>query len=192
MELNRLENSRKRLFEKINEGRKYLEKEKYDVNELSRLKNIVQKKKLQFEKDLEEYGKTEDKNQERITELEDFLVEGEDLNDDLEHYIEVLQKRKAEVEEEKRIEKEMEQKRMDLEEKRIRMKQEIQRKRLELERYRRQMEERIQQKRNALTKSNIEMEKQRHEDTLKAETKHHEIELERSILEKETELLLSL
>ena len=188
MELNRLENSRKRLFEKINEGRKYLEKEKYDVNELSRLKNIVQKKKLQFEKDLEEYGKTEDKNQERITELEDFLVEGEDLNDDLEHYIEVLQKRKAEVEEEKRIEtekemeekrieKEMEQKRMDLEEKRI------QKEREKLEVEKRRIEAEIKLK---------EMEKQRHEDTLKAETKHHEIELERSILEKETELLLSL
>ena len=53
--------SRIRLLEKIIEGRKYLEKEHYDYNELIRLRNQLEKKKLQFEKDLSDY-KTRRKN----------------------------------------------------------------------------------------------------------------------------------
>ena len=41
----RIESSKKRLLDKINEGRKYLEKEHYDYNELIRLRNQLEKKK---------------------------------------------------------------------------------------------------------------------------------------------------
>ena len=57
----RIESSKKRLLDKINEGRKYLEKGHYDYNELIRLRNQLEKKKLQFEKDLSDY-KTRRKN----------------------------------------------------------------------------------------------------------------------------------
>ena len=57
----RIESSKKRLLDKIIEERKYLEKEHYDYNELIRLRNQLEKKKLQFEKDLSDY-KTRRKN----------------------------------------------------------------------------------------------------------------------------------
>ena len=83
MELNRLENSRKRLTEKINEGKKYLERERqtFDVNQLSRLRGNLEKKKMQFEKNLRDYEKTEDKDQERINEFENLLGDAEEVYD---------------------------------------------------------------------------------------------------------------
>ena len=40
-----IESSKQLLLHKINEGRKYLEKERYDYNELIRLRNQLEKKK---------------------------------------------------------------------------------------------------------------------------------------------------
>ena len=135
MALNRLESSGKRLFEKIDQGKKYLEKEKEtdEVNELLKLKNAVEKKRLQFEKDLEEYRQTDEKDDEKIEELRDYLVDGEELIDELEHYIGVgkeqaeererqmrLQTQKEEKEKEKEKElREIEIKRIDFEENRL-------------------------------------------------------------------------
>ena len=56
----RIESSKKRLLDKIIEGRKYLEKEHYDYNELIRLGNQLEKKKLQFKKDLSDYTNTKE------------------------------------------------------------------------------------------------------------------------------------
>ncbi|XP_066925957.1 ribonuclease Y-like [Clytia hemisphaerica] len=100
----RIETSKQRLFEKIEEGKKYLkEKENiYEVNELTRLRNAVAKKNAQFEKDIQEYEKSENKDEEKVTKYQDFQVEAEDILDDLEHYIETT-KEKFEREEREKI-----------------------------------------------------------------------------------------
>ena len=73
------------------------EKETYDVNELLRFKNAIEKEKSRYRKYLEEYRKTDEKNEKIITEFEDFLLKGVDLiTDELKHHIEVL-KREAEA-----------------------------------------------------------------------------------------------
>ena len=86
----RIESSKRRLFDKINEGRKYLEKEHYDYNELIRLKNQLEKKKLQFEKDLGDYTNTEEKDEDMIFEYEEVKVDEEEVCDDLLHFIDVI------------------------------------------------------------------------------------------------------
>ena len=86
----RIESSKKRLLDKINEGRKYLEKEHYDYNELIRLRNQLEKKKLQFEKDLSDYTNTKEKDEDKIFEYEEVKVDGEEVCDDLLHYIDVV------------------------------------------------------------------------------------------------------
>ena len=48
----RIEISKQRLMDKISEGKKYLEKETNDINELVRLRNNLEKKKTQFKKDI--------------------------------------------------------------------------------------------------------------------------------------------
>ena len=67
----RLESSRKRLFEKIDRGKKYLEKgkETYEVDELLKFKNAIEKEKSRYKKYLEEYRKTDEKDEEMIIEL---------------------------------------------------------------------------------------------------------------------------
>ena len=57
-----IESSKRRLLDKVIEGRKYLEKEHYDYNELMRLRNQLEKKKLQLEKDLSDYTYTKEKD----------------------------------------------------------------------------------------------------------------------------------
>ena len=57
----RIESSKKQRLDKINEGKKYLEKEHYDYNELIHLRNQLEKKKLQFKKDLSDYTNMKEK-----------------------------------------------------------------------------------------------------------------------------------
>ena len=64
----RIESSKKRLLDKIIEERKYLEKEHYDYNELIRLRNQLEKKKLQFKKDLSDYTNTKETDEDKIFE----------------------------------------------------------------------------------------------------------------------------
>ena len=45
METKRVEVSKQRLMDKISDGKKYLEKETNDMNELVKLKNNLEKKK---------------------------------------------------------------------------------------------------------------------------------------------------
>lgn len=73
----RIESSKQRLQDKIEEGKRYLnERERnYETNELTRLKNNLEKKKAQFEKDITEYGKADDRDEEKITEYENLQVE---------------------------------------------------------------------------------------------------------------------
>ena len=100
MALKRIENSKQRLQEKIDEGKQYLKENKnnYDVNELTRLKNHLTKKKAQFERDIVEYKKTEDKNEDKIDEFENIQVEAEDITDDIEHYFGVIKEQRHERE----------------------------------------------------------------------------------------------
>ena len=63
-----IESSKRRLLDKVIEGRKYLEKEHYDYNELMRLRNQLGKKKLQLEKDLSDYTNTKEKDENKIFE----------------------------------------------------------------------------------------------------------------------------
>ena len=94
----RIESSKKRLLDKINEGRKYLEKEHYDYNELIHLRNQQEKKKLQFEKDLSDYANMKEKDEDKIFEYEEVKVDGEEVYDDLLHYIDVIKQSSAEEE----------------------------------------------------------------------------------------------
>ena len=63
-----IESSKRRLLDKVIEGRKYLEKEHYYYNELMRLRNQLGKKKLQLEKDLSDYTNTKEKDENKIFE----------------------------------------------------------------------------------------------------------------------------
>ena len=101
-----IESSKQRLLDKINEGRKYLEKERYDYNELIRLRNQLEKKKLQFEKDLGDHTNMEEKDEDKISEYEEVKVDEEKVCNDLLHHINVIkqqeEKRKKERQEEER------------------------------------------------------------------------------------------
>ena len=99
----RIESSKKRLLDKINEGRKYLEKEHYDHNESISLRNQLEKKKLQFQKDLRDYTNTKKKDEDKIFKYEKVKVDGEEVCDDLLHYIDVI--KQSSVEEERKKER---------------------------------------------------------------------------------------
>ena len=60
-------------MDKISEGKKYLEKETNDINELVRLRNNLEKKKTQFEKDIIAYEASTDKNKEKVSRIESKL-----------------------------------------------------------------------------------------------------------------------
>ena len=120
MEAKRIETSQQRLQEKINEAKEYLEKDSYESSELKRLKNHLEKKRSQFEKDIETYEKAENRDDEKLELYKSLEVEAEDIFDDIEHYItESLQKeQKRELErqaEERRLEREAEEKRLERE-----------------------------------------------------------------------------
>ena len=94
----RIESSKKRLLDKINEGRKYLEKGHYDYNELIRLRNQLEKKKLQFEKDLSDYTNAKEKDEDKIIECEEVKVDGEEVCADVLHYVDVIKQSSAQEE----------------------------------------------------------------------------------------------
>ena len=117
----RIESSKKRLLDKISEGRKYLEKVHYDYNELIRLRNQLGKKKLQFEKDLSDYTNTKEKDEDKIFEYEEVKVDGEEVCDDLLHCIDVVKQSSAEEERKKEGQHQMEIERLELEERKRRI-----------------------------------------------------------------------
>jgi len=117
----RIESSYKRLYEKINEEKENLKNNRvYDINELSRLKKNLEKKKLQYEKDLFEYESTEEKDEEKLIEYEDLKTE-EDVFDDIEHYIEVIIQEKLDEERAKIEEREAEAEKIKLEPEKLRI-----------------------------------------------------------------------
>ena len=100
----RIESSKQWLLDKINEGRKYLEKEHYGYNELIHLRNWLEKKKLQFEKDLGDYTNAKEKDEDKIFEYEEVKVDGEEVCDDLLHYIDVIKQQEVERKKERQEE----------------------------------------------------------------------------------------
>ena len=110
-------------MDKIYEGKKYLEKETYEINELVRLKNSLGKKKTHFEKDIIAYEASTDKNEERVSEYEETRIKAEDTSDDLGQYINGEEQKKLEAQrnleqqaEEKKLGLEMEKRRLEAEE----------------------------------------------------------------------------
>ena len=53
--------------------------EHYDYNELIRLRNQLEKKKLQFEKDLGNFTNTEEKDKDKIFQYQEVNVDVEEL-----------------------------------------------------------------------------------------------------------------
>ena len=90
-------------------------KNNYDVNELTRLKNHLTKKKAQFERDIVEYKKTEDKDEDKIDEFENIQVEAEDITDDIEHYFGVTKEQRHERERQIELERQAEEKKQKFE-----------------------------------------------------------------------------
>ena len=107
-----------RLPEKIHDAKEYFKQETYEFNELMRLKKHLEKKKLQFDKDVTEYESTPEKDEEKLLEYDNFKSESEDVMDDIEHYIEVEEK-KSEEKEKKREAEEREKQREAEERKRL-------------------------------------------------------------------------
>ena len=89
MATKRLESSQQRLMEKINEGKKYLENEIYNINELTRIKKTIEKKKLQFDKDVKNFEESTEKDEEKLNDFEEIQIQADDLLDDFDHYINI-------------------------------------------------------------------------------------------------------
>ena len=75
-----------------------MEKEHYDYNELIPLRNQLEKKKLQFEKHLSDYTNTKEKDEDKIFKYNEVNVDGEEVCDDLPHYINVIKQSSREEE----------------------------------------------------------------------------------------------
>ena len=95
--------------------------EHYDYNELIRLRNQLEKKKRQFEKDLSDYTNTKEKDEDKIFEYEEVKVDGEEVCDDLLHCIDVIKQSSAEEERKKEGQHQMEIERLELEERKRRI-----------------------------------------------------------------------
>ena len=66
------------------------------------MRNQLEKKKLQFEKDLGNYTNTEEKDEDDIFEYEEVKVDGEEVCDDLLHYIDVIKQQEEQRKSDKR------------------------------------------------------------------------------------------
>ena len=168
MAAKRIEISKERLRDKINDGRKYLEKEDYDINELIRFRNNLEKKRAQFEKDITEYEKTDDKDENKLAEYEEFKIDAEDIFDDLEHYINVKKQQQQQREQEIEREREEEEKKREREE-------EEKKREREAEEKKREREEREKERHYQLEMEKIKIE----ERTKKLNVKLPKIELKR-------------
>ena len=110
MATKRVDVSKQRLMNKIFKGKKYLEKETYEINELVRLKNNLKKKKTQFEKDIIAYEASTDKDEEKVSEYEGTQIE--DTFDDLGQYINVEEQNKLEAQ--RNLERQAEERKLEL------------------------------------------------------------------------------
>ena len=176
METKRVEVSKQRLMDKMSEGKKYLEKETNDMNELAKLKNNLEKKKTQFEKDIIAYETSTDKNEEKVSEYEETQIEAGDTSDDLGHYINVEEQKKLEPErnlqrqaEEKKLKLEMEKRRLEAEGRDKDRQFQLEKERMELEQKRISIsiEEKIPIEKLQVKKKKVEVMKEKDKLTVK-------------------------
>ena len=141
MATKRIEISKQRLIDKISERKKFLQKDTHDINEL--VKNNLEKKKTQFEKDIIGYEASTDENEEKISEYEETRIKAEDASDDLVHYVNVEEQKKLEAQQ--NLERQTEEKKLELEMKKRRLKTEEQDKdrKFQLEKERMELEQKI-------------------------------------------------
>ena len=141
MATKRIEISKQRLIDKISERKKFLQKDTHDINEL--VKNNLEKKKTQFEKDIIGYEASTDENEEKISEYEETRIKAEDASDDLVHYVNVEEQKKLEAQQ--NLERQTEEKKLELEMKKRRLKAEEQDKdrKFQLEKERMELEQKI-------------------------------------------------
>ena len=141
MATKRIEISKQRLIDKISERKKFLRKDTHDINEL--VKNNLEKKKTQFEKDIIGYEASTDENEEKISEYEETRIKAEDASDDLVHYVNVEEQKKLEAQQ--NLERQTEEKKLELEMKKRRLKAEEQDKdrKFQLEKERMELEQKI-------------------------------------------------
>ena len=141
MATKRIEISKQRLIDKISERKKFLQKDTHDINEL--VKNNLEKKKTQFEKDIIGYEASTDENEEKISEYEETRIKAEDASDDLVHYVNVEEQKKLEAQQ--NLEQQTEEKKLELEMKKRRLKAEEQDKdrKFQLEKERMELEQKI-------------------------------------------------
>ena len=141
MATKRIEISKQRLIDKISERKKFLQKDTHDINEL--VKNNLEKKKTQFEKDIIGYEASTDENEEKISEFEETRIKAEDASDDLVHYLNVEEQKKLEAQQ--NLERQTEEKKLELEMKKRRLKAEEQDKdrKFQLEKERMELEQKI-------------------------------------------------
>ena len=141
MATKRIEISKQRLIDKISERKKFLQKDTHDINEL--VKNNLEKKKTQFEKDIIGYEASTDENEENISEYEETRIKAEDASDDLVHYVNVEEQKKLEAQQ--NLERQTEEKKLELEMKKRRLKAEEQDKdrKFQLEKERMELEQKI-------------------------------------------------
>ena len=141
MATKRIEISKQRLIDKISERKKFLQKDTHDINGL--VKNNLEKKKTQFEKDIIGYEASTDENEEKISEYEETRIKAEDASDDLVHYVNVEEQKKLEAQQ--NLERQTEEKKLELEMKKRRLKAEEQDKdrKFQLEKERMELEQKI-------------------------------------------------
>ena len=141
MATKRIEISKQRLIDKISERKKFLQKDTHDINEL--VKNNLEKKKTQFEKDIIGYEASTDENEEKISEYEETRIKAEDASDDLVRYVNVEEQKKLEAQQ--NLERQTEEKKLELEMKKRRLKPEEQDKdrKFQLEKERMELEQKI-------------------------------------------------
>ena len=141
MATKRIEISKQRLIDKISERKKFLQKDTHDINEL--VKNNLEKKKTQFEKDIIGYEASTNENEEKISEYEETRIKAEDASDDLVHYVNVEEQKKLEAQQ--NLERQTEEKKLELEMKKRRLKAEEQDKdrKFQLEKERMELEQKI-------------------------------------------------
>ena len=156
-----LQEAEKKLRNAISNGRNYLEKENvtYEIKELKRLSDQLNKKIEQVEADLTRYISGDDKEEDKLEEYQILLRNGEDVRDDLVHYFETINE-----------EKEAENKRRQ-EEKDERIRQEV----AEDKRRREQMEFEERMKRLSM-EENITLEKIRME-RIQHEKEHQDVSI---------------
>ena len=128
-----MESSTQRLREKVDEAKIYIQKERHDINELTRLKKNLEKKRSQLEKDITEYQKASENDQEKIDASEDLKITAEDIYEDLEHYISITEKKQQQEAEERKLKLEAEKRKLEREAEERKLEREAEQRKLEVE-----------------------------------------------------------